>query len=348
MLHDKNTQKTKRSILKYFLLGCGTLVALVLAFAIWVGVSLFSGPDAMEKSEFHPFRSPEAKEKYLQRYDELALMWPVASETKMVETDFGHTFVRISGPAEARPLLLLPGGGASSLMWAYNIEGLSKEFRTYAVDNIYDVGRSIYTRPFKNGKDFAEWLDGLFDALDLTEKINIAGISYGGWITSQYALHYPERVQKIVLLAPAGTVLPFEPEFLKRAIVGILPHRYFLKNTIEWIFEDLAKQGEASRELIDTFVDDAFLARQSFKFKIMVNPAVLSDGEWQRIKMPVLFLVGENEKIYSAEEAVRRLQNITPHVQTEILPNCGHDLFIVQKDVVDEKIVAFLQAEGGD
>ena len=100
----------------------------------------------MEVVDYHPFKSYEAKEKYLKLYDENAKSWPVPSEVKMVDTSYGKMFVRISGPADAPPLVLLHGMSNNSLMWQSNIEALSKEYRTYAIDDTYGNGRSIYTK----------------------------------------------------------------------------------------------------------------------------------------------------------------------------------------------------------
>ena len=99
----------------------------------------------MKQSAYHPFRSAKAREAYLALYDQQAEHWPVPSETRMVETWYGQTFVRISGAMDAQPLVLLPGASVSSLMWMPHMEALSACCRTYAVDNIYDMGRSIYT-----------------------------------------------------------------------------------------------------------------------------------------------------------------------------------------------------------
>ena len=129
------------------------------------------------------------------------------------------TFVRMSGPADAPPLVLLPGAATTSLMWVPNIKALSGPFRTYAVDNIYDYGRSVYTRPVKGPDDFVNWLDGLFSALALGDAINVMGLSYGGWLTSQYVLRFPNRLAKVVLIAPARTVLPIRLSFLLRVIL---------------------------------------------------------------------------------------------------------------------------------
>lgn len=343
MLHKDNPQPKKRLFLKFSLIGCGTILLLAAAFFIWIGVSLFSGPDVMEMSEFHPFRSQEAKAQYLKWYDERFKIWPVASETKMVETSYGQTFVRISGQSDAPPLVLLPGGGSTMLCWLANIEALSENHRTYALDNINDYGRSVFNRPIENADDYVQWLDELFIALELGDNINLMGLSYGGWITSQYAIRHPDRLDKIVLLAPAATVLSFTPEFIQHAALTLIPHRYFFKRLMYWLLEDLANKDEAGLILIETTVDDAMLARRCFKFKMLVNPAVLSDNELQSLKMPVLFLVGENEKIYSAQKAVQRLNLIAPQIKTEIIPDCGHDIFITQSEIVNQRVLQFLE-----
>jgi len=141
----------------------------------------------------------------------------------LVETSFGQTYVRISGPSEAPPLVLLPGANTTSLLWMANIESLSKFYRTYTVDNIYDFGKSVYTKKFKVPEDFVLWLDEVFDSLGLGSHIHLGGYSYGGWITSQYALRFPYRLDKIILMAPAGTIVQLGPGFLKSGALDLDP-----------------------------------------------------------------------------------------------------------------------------
>jgi pimeloyl-ACP methyl ester carboxylesterase len=275
-------------------------------------------------------------------YDEKALEWPIRSEAVMVETSYGRTFVRISGPADAPPLVLLHGVGGNSLQWLPNIEALSERYRTYAVDNIYDNGRSVFSRVVEGPDDLVTWLNDVFAGLDLEGDINIVGLSFGGWVATQYALKHPDRMGKMVLLAPAGTVLPLSPEWMLRAALCAVPHRYFAKSFMYWLLEDLAQSGETGRALLEQYIDESYLALRSFKTKRMVNPTVLTDEEWQSIRVPTLYIVGENEKIYSAEEAVARLNRIAPGIRTEVIPGAGHDLTIVKTEMVDNKILAFL------
>ena len=292
---------------------------------------------------YHPFRSATAKEQYLKLYDMRAKKWPVYSETRFVDTSYGQTFVRMSGPIVAPPLVLLHGAGGNSLQWVPNIKALSKGHRVYAADNIYDYGRSIYTQIIKKPDDLVKWLDELFSALGLENHINLMGLSYGGWLTSQYALRFPDRLDKIVLLAPGGTVLPLRIEWIMRAVLCCVPHRYFIKSFMYWLLEDLAQKDEASREILEEEVDAAFVRLRCFKPIRLVNPTVLEDEELKSINVQTLYLVGENEKIYSAQKAIQRLRKVAPNIKAEVIPNAGHDLTIVQAEMVNTKVLEFLK-----
>lgn len=201
------------------------------------------GKGGINMSAYHPFKSAGAKEKYVAHYDACAKEWPVCSECKMVDTSYGQTFVRISGPIDAEPLVSLPGFGLNSLMWMSNIEALSENYRTYAVDNIYDYGRSVYVRKITGPDDFTTWLDEFFSGLGLEKKISLMGLSYGGWIAAKYSLRFPDRLAKVVLLAPAATVLPLSLGFTVRFILLLLlPFRPYIRSFFYWLGEDAVRK----------------------------------------------------------------------------------------------------------
>lgn len=336
---------TRRKILRNLALGCGAIVLLFGALVLWIGSEIYQATQPVKLSEHHPFRSESKKERYLAHYDARAERWPVASETTTVDTSWGQTFVRISGPADGPPLVLLPGANATSLMWETNIEALSRDHRVYAVDNVFDFGRSVYVRNLKTPADFVSWFDELLDSLGL-EKINLTGLSYGGWIASEYALVYPDRIEKLVLLAPAATVLWFSNDFMKKGIMCMIPHKHFVRSMMHWALADAATGTEEHRRLAEEAADNAWLGIRCFKPKQMVAPRILSDEELRGLKPPTLFLVGENEVIYSGTgaDAVHRLNSVAPQIVTEILPDCGHDLTLVQAELVNRRILDFLDS----
>ena len=185
--------RKKRSLFKKIFIYFGAILLTLLLIIIGLGVWLSPG-DLNLDSPYHPFKTEQTKDEYLKLYDERAKKWPATSTTEMVNTSYGQTFVRISGPENATTLVLMHGVGGNSLQWMPNVESLSKHFRVYAVDNVYDNGRSIHSKVMTNANDYVNWLNELYDQLELHDRINMVGLSYGGWITAQYALKSSNRL----------------------------------------------------------------------------------------------------------------------------------------------------------
>jgi pimeloyl-ACP methyl ester carboxylesterase len=293
------------------------------------------------RESYHPFRSNEAKETYLTYYDEHAKRWPIASKSQMVETSFGQTFVRISGPNDGPSLVLLPGDSENSLSWIPLIAALSVDYRTYALDQIYDNGRSIYTRPIERPSDFVRWLDELFTELGL-DNINLVAFSYGGWQASLYALAYPQRLNKLVLIASVGVVPPRFEVLVRGMLYYFIPTRFIVQRYLYWYNADAVKKDESSRETIDNMVNEALISFECFKRRRFVRPTVLTDQDWQSLEVHTLFMVGENEVTYSAQKAIRRLNTVAPKLKTVLIIDAGHDLAIVKTEWVNNEVLKFL------
>ena len=292
----------------------------------------------MGLAEHYPYRSAEARAKFLASYDQIAEDWPIPSESRMVSTKFGETFVRIGGPLDAPPLVLLPGMTATSLLWAPNISALSAQYRTYAIDRNGDIGRSTCTRRMADAEDAVNWLDELFSGLAPGDRINLAGLSFGGWLTAQYALRFPQRLRSVVLIAPGG-ILPVSPQFVWRGLL-LLTSRYFARRTIRWLMADLARTNPARIELS---LNRLLLAIKSLRRVRPMPIKLLADQELRALSVPALYLVGEHEKIYPAAKAIERLKRVAPNIRTAMVPQAGHDLTIVQAERVNRLILDFLR-----
>jgi pimeloyl-ACP methyl ester carboxylesterase len=277
----------------------------------------------MKTSGFYPFRSESAKAEYLAHSTERARFWPVASETKLIQTPSGQTFVRVSGDPADPPLILLPGSRATSLVWIPNIAALSAHYRTYALDSIYDVGLSTARRKLEKPEDLVDWLTEVLAALVPEGALRLAGISYGGWLAGQFALRFPQRLQKLVLISPAATVLPVSISFLFRAATLLLPRPLIIKKFLYWLLHDTVQSGENGRAMVDEAVTDWIVAQRCFGPLPLIAATVIPDQAFQALQVPTLFLIGEHEKVYSAHKAVRRLNRVAPQVKAEIILGPG-------------------------
>ncbi len=235
-------------------------------------------------------------------------------------------------------------------MWIRNIAALAAHYRTYALDIINDVGLSVNRHDISKSEDYVIWLDEVLTALVPEGPVNLLGISFGGWLAGQYALQFPGRVRKVVLLAPGGTVLPISYAFMVSILFLSLPISGFggrVRKTFQWLFRDAIQSGGAPRAEVEQVIADLEMYDRLFALPHPPWPKVFADKEWQGFSVPCLFLVGEHEKIYSAQAAVRRLKRVAPQVKAEIIPGAGHDLTFVQGDLVVSKVLAFLGERAG-
>jgi pimeloyl-ACP methyl ester carboxylesterase len=79
------------------------------------------------------------------------------------------------------------------------------EYRTVAVDQTGEFGKSVCAKPDESLEAVVAWLDELIVGLEAPEPVSLAGMSYGGALAAQYALKFPDRLDKLVLLAPVTT-----------------------------------------------------------------------------------------------------------------------------------------------
>jgi pimeloyl-ACP methyl ester carboxylesterase len=262
----------------------------------------------IERSDHHPFRTQEGRDRYFAALDARARRWPQPSETRTVETSWARTFVRVNGPIDGPPLLLLHGSATNSLSWEPNVAALSASFRTYAVDNPWDIGRSVYKRDATRSDDYLAWLDELLDALQITTPIALAGMSYGAWLSSLYALRRPGRVRKLVLLSPALTVRNVRLVWVVRALLSMLT-RSLSEQFARWTLADGLAQGPYERTLVEEVRADAFAFAKDLVARRAVLPTVLSDEALATLPSATLILIGAHEKIFDPLRARARARS---------------------------------------
>ncbi len=325
--------------------GAVLAVLLILLLVVVLTILLYLRPPSgpVEMDEHHPFRSAESQENFLTAYDRMAEVWPEDAVTRMIDTAYGETLVRISGPDTAPPLLLLHGGRANSLQWLPNIELFASHFRVHAVDTIGDFGRSIYSRRIETGEDYTLWLHDLVSELELDTGFNLLGVSYGGWIATRYALYAPDTVDRLVLVAPAGVTSNIRLPRSPRAAACLIPLERFSRRCLQWLFSDVAEQGPNGQAIIDDWAELFALAFRSFKPTPMVFPRPVDSRDLERLAMPVLFIAGTDEALFDPAAVAEELGEQVPDFRSQIIPNAGHGLTAARPDTFGRAVIDFLE-----
>jgi len=113
-----------------------------------------------------------------------------------------NTYYEDAGSGE--PLVLIMGISGDLQAWALQVPALSKNFRVITYDNRGAGRTSAPDKPYTIG-GMADDLATLLDTLHL-EKAHILGYSMGGYVAQEFALKYPGRVDKLILLATAPSI----------------------------------------------------------------------------------------------------------------------------------------------
>lgn len=254
------------------------------------------------------FKSEASRDQLRAYYGQVLSQFPFGQ--KYIETTFGRTFLLTAGQDTNPPVILLHGSCSNSAFWFPEILALSGNYKVYAVDIIGEAGNSEEYRPDLDSDAFALWLKEVLDALDLPEAVFI-GNSLGGWMSLKFATAFPKRVSKLVLISSAG-LAEMRPEFMSKASA--------LPETDEAVTASPSVIG--SNELPKEVLDFLNLILASYN-PIQYLP-VFSDGQLNRLQMPVLFIGGDNDAIVDAVKSAQRLAALVPSAEIHLIENCGH------------------------
>jgi pimeloyl-ACP methyl ester carboxylesterase len=291
-----------------------------------------------------PFKSPKGEAEYLAAYEAMMKYWPVPYESIDIPGRYGCTHLVASGPKDAPALVLLHGGRASLTMWSPNVADLSRDYRVYAIDIMGQPGKSIPDKTFQRREDLIPWFSELLDALKIT-KASLVGQSYGGWFTLYYALHVPERVNKIALISPAASFLPLNWQHAVRGSgMFFFPSRRMMRSFKLWETYPGNIQSPGNLAFFNAKVEQLYLGFKHFRCQGEAMPDIFSDAELQSLQVPTLLLIGQQEVIYDPQASIARARRLIPHLEASLVPDASHDLSSFQAKVVDERILIFLSA----
>lgn len=249
-------------------------------------------------------------------------------------------FVQELGPKTGEVVLFTHGMAAWSGLWRLVLEPVCKSVRCVAVD-LPPFGYS--QRPADGAYDRgaqARRLWALADSLG-ARKISIVGHSFGGGPAAEAALLHPERVNKLVLIAPAlsldapagaapgmmGALLSWPP-LGRFVIAATLTNPLLIRRGLGSFMADSSsatkEMARVLRRPIYVRGTNAALADWLPRFLYGAEAGLSRDKTaYARLKMPVLLIWGEKDATTPLPQG-RALQILIPGSRLEILPAIGH------------------------
>jgi pimeloyl-ACP methyl ester carboxylesterase len=249
-------------------------------------------------------------------------------------------------------LVMLHGGGPGASAWSnfkQNVEPLARHYRLLLVDQPGFGGSDKPEHDLPQHELTARKLIGLLDHLGLA-KVTPVGNSIGGAAALELALTAPDRVEALVLMAPAGGSLPIlaQPSPEARLLFdfyngpGATPDR--MRQLLTGMVYDTRRIDEDT--LAERLKAASDPAAAQYSRRLFGAWGRLGPTHWRRvheIRHRTLLLWGREDRIIPLEGALHMLHQMR-NARLTVLPKCGHWCQFEAARQFEEQIIGFLDS----
>lgn len=151
-------------------------------------------------------------------------------------------FYETHGEKGNSPVVLVHGLGAEHRMWQPQISRYPSEGLFLIVPDVRGHGKSSKVKKFKIS-DCARDLAELIQHMGVT-KVSLIGVSMGGLIAQQFALDFPDKVDKIVIADSFSAISDFTAKTV--ALVAAIGLRIFPRSLLTKSFGSVYKGEDKS------------------------------------------------------------------------------------------------------
>jgi pimeloyl-ACP methyl ester carboxylesterase len=260
----------------------------------------------------------------------------------------GVTHYQIYGPDNAQTVILIHGMTIPGWTWDFQIPALVEAgFRVVIYDH---YGRGYSDRPHVayNRELYLRQLCELFDTLGINGKVHLVGSSMGGAIAINFAAHYPQRVERIVLFSPLiygdlQRVKIFRQKLIGEFMMRVVGISYFIKRCISYY-----EGTEYAKHYEQLYREQISYKGFEYSFLNLFRTDALGDYREAYSSVgitnkPVLLFYGSNDPEIS-KPMMTELTRLVPYTQVHMLEGVGHGIRLhIATERVNPMLVDFLK-----
>ncbi len=253
-----------------------------------------------------------------------------------------------TGPA----LVLLHGSGPGVSGWSNfrgNFPVFASHFRTVIMD-MPGFGQSERPAAFDRAypRVAADAVLRLLDALGIGQA-HLFGNSMGGYVALEFALAYPDRVGRLVLMGPGGLSVnilgPEQSEGAKR--LGEFMMAPSREGMVAWVDTMVANK----KVVDDSLIDERFSAASApgaMESAMAIFMSLAQHPEpvplYSRLKgltAPTLVTWGRDDRMMPLEGGLFGYRQL-PNAELHVFSKCGHWAQVERKDDLERLVIDFL------
>jgi pimeloyl-ACP methyl ester carboxylesterase len=237
------------------------------------------------------------------------------------------------GPA----ILLLHGMACDHTNWLPVIDRLAERHTVIAPD-LLGHGHSDKPRADYSVAGYANGMRDLLTVLGI-DRVTVVGHSLGGGVAMQFAYQYPERTERLALLAPGGLGAEVTPVIRAvtlpgfHAAMGLLTMpgvRHLISGTMRHLngfdhasVRDLGEIADIIDHMKDPRERRALIHVVRACIDLRGQIITMVDRAYLAQEMPMCVIWGEDDMVIPAKHA-EHIRHLAPGARVHVLPRVGH------------------------
>ena len=257
-------------------------------------------------------------------------------------------FYQTRGSGE--PVILIPGFASGAWNWFRQTEELSKDFQVITFDprGIGNSKASDEDLQNLSMQTFVEDVAQILDDLKI-KQAHVLGASFGGFVAQEFALRFPERLNKLILACTtAGGANHVKPDIeILRSFAPdpSLPRGEKIRRFIRPAFTDEFNENHADEvEKICRMREQSIVSDAVYTAQLQVAFSLDTDDKLGEIKNEALVITGDKDKVVPMQNSVNLARKI-PNAKLEIIENGSHLFFIENAEKFNNAVRKFLKNE---
>ena len=264
----------------------------------------------------------------------------------------GSWSTRVLEAGTGTPFILMHGTGGHLEAFTKNLRALvGAGYRVVA----YDYPGHGWTTTADSDLEIDDYIDHLLSLMDALgiERTHLSGESLGGWVAIKFAARYPERVRRLVLNTPGGTMAT--PEVMERIrslsqAAADDPSEERIRVRLEWLMAD---PKSVTDELVA--IRRGVYSRPGFSDSMrhilcLQDPEIrrrnrVTDDELAAITAPTLVIWTSDDPSGPAKAGLDMAERI-PAGEFQLIEGAGHWPQWEQQEEFDRRVLEFLGRGG--
>jgi pimeloyl-ACP methyl ester carboxylesterase len=251
---------------------------------------------------------------------------------------FGQFDISYLTGGQGAPLLVIHGGGDSGRAWLQNAVELSKYYRVYVPD-LPGFGRSRSMDDNFELPEFVAFVEDFANNLHLG-RFHLIGHSLGGGIALYYALIFPHKINRLVLVS--SICLGREIALWARFMSCLALYRPFMKVAFS-VLKAARWLGKLFYNPPHELMDPLFRIRMDIGQNVMTlkGQTTVLLNHLSELLVPTLLVWGARDPIVPVSHAYTAARLI-PDCQLHVFKSCGHSVYKQRLHEFSRLMVNFL------